>query len=318
MITLSKIAKLAHVSVSTASKAFSMSSEVSEQTRQEVFRVAQEYGCFKKFYNAKYPKFVIAVICPEFLGQHYTTMVALLQEHLLQLGCEVCVASTNFSAEAETDLLEYYHNYSNVDGIVIIDGKTAIPASYEIPVVSISPRPDPNVGVRLCTDCSEAMLQAVEHFLAHGVRRIGFLGEARTNRKLTFFRETAEARQAVCEPVVVTERRFEEGGYAAMEQLLAKGDLPRALVCAYDHLAIGAIRCLADHGLSVPEDVAILGMDDIPDAEYLLPRLSSVNFRTGEICRLAAQSILDLLHTRPAEPVITLPAQLRLRESTEF
>ena len=68
MITLSQLAKLAHVSVSTVSKAFSMSEEVNEQTREEVFRIAKEYGCFKKYYKAKYPKTVIAVICPE-LGE---------------------------------------------------------------------------------------------------------------------------------------------------------------------------------------------------------------------------------------------------------
>lgn len=318
MITLSKIAKLAHVSVSTASKAFSMSSEVSEQTRQEVFRVAQEYGCFKKFYNAKYPKFVVAVICPEFHGQHYTNMVALLQEQLLQRGCEVCVASTNFSPEAETDLLEYYHNYSNVDGIVLIDGKTEIPAAYEIPVISISPRQNPHAGACLHTDCADAMSQAIEHFLAHGVNRIGFLGETRTNRKLNFFRDTAEANHVTCDPVIVTDQRFETGGYEAMEQLLAQGTPPRAVVCAYDHLAIGAIRCLADHGLSVPRDMAVLGMDDIPEAAHLFPRLSSVNFRTREICMRAAESIVDLLNARPVEPLVTLQAQLCLRESTSF
>lgn len=70
MITLSKIALLAHVSVATVSKAFSMSSEVNEQTREMIFDIAKKYGCFKKFFNAKYPKFVVAVICPEFQSLH--------------------------------------------------------------------------------------------------------------------------------------------------------------------------------------------------------------------------------------------------------
>lgn len=63
MITLSKIAKLAHVSISTVSKSFSMSPEVNEQTREVIFSIAREHGSFKKYYNAKYPKFVVAVIC---------------------------------------------------------------------------------------------------------------------------------------------------------------------------------------------------------------------------------------------------------------
>ena len=66
MMTLSKLAKLAHVSVSTASKAFSESPDISSETREMIFSIAKAQGCFKKFYNAKYPKLVIAVIAPEF------------------------------------------------------------------------------------------------------------------------------------------------------------------------------------------------------------------------------------------------------------
>ena len=69
-MTLSRLAKLANVAVSTASKAFSMSSDINEQTREEIFRVAKENGCFKKFFNAKYPKFTVALICPEVHSQH--------------------------------------------------------------------------------------------------------------------------------------------------------------------------------------------------------------------------------------------------------
>ena len=61
-MTLTKLAKLANVSVSTASKAFSMSSEVNEETRKIIFDIAKEHGCFKKYYNANYPKLVIAIV----------------------------------------------------------------------------------------------------------------------------------------------------------------------------------------------------------------------------------------------------------------
>lgn len=73
-MTLSKLAKLANVAVSTASKAFSMSGDINEQTREEIFRIARENGCFKKFFNAKYPKFVAAVICPEVNSRHYSEL----------------------------------------------------------------------------------------------------------------------------------------------------------------------------------------------------------------------------------------------------
>ena len=105
-MTLSKLAKLANVSVSTASKAFSGSGEVNDETREMIFAVAKKYGCFKKFYNAKYPKLVIAIIAPEFESAYYTSYLSYLQKNLQDKGCEVCFSATDFDTEKEKSLVE--------------------------------------------------------------------------------------------------------------------------------------------------------------------------------------------------------------------
>ena len=87
MLTLSKLARLANVSVSTASKAFSGSAEVNEETREMIFGIARQYGCFKKFYNAKYPKLVIAIIAPELRGAYYTRYLSCIQDNLERENC---------------------------------------------------------------------------------------------------------------------------------------------------------------------------------------------------------------------------------------
>ena len=107
-MTLTKLAKIANVSVSTASKAFSGSDEVNNETKEMIFEVAREYGCFKKFYNAKYPKLMIAVIAPEFKSAYYSRYLTLLQENLEGRNCELCVSTTDFSVEREEELVEYY------------------------------------------------------------------------------------------------------------------------------------------------------------------------------------------------------------------
>lgn len=318
MITLSKIAQLAHVSVSTASKAFSMSSEVSEQTRNEIFQIAKEYGCFKKFYNAKYPKYVIAVICPEFHGEYYSGMVANLQSCLEKLGCEVCVASTNFSGSTEHDLLEYYHHYSNVDGIVIIGGLTLISSTYEIPLVSVLPIYRQPAGVCLHTEYVQALDQLVGHMKEAGVESIGFIGETRTGVKLEAFHTAMKNNGLFCNHVVVVEDRFEKGGYIGMEQLLQQPQRPQAVICAYDHMAIGAIKRLSEAGLSVPGDMMLAGMDDIPECAYLVPSLTSVNFGNETICRQAAQCVVDLLTGKEVEKEQHFTPQVYFRQSTEI
>lgn len=297
MITLSKLAALAHVSVSTASKAFSMNSEVSEQTREMIFRIAKEQGCFKKFFNAKYPKYVVAVICPEYKSHFYASALSHLQEFLSAHSCEVCVASTNFSAQTEADLLEYYSHYATVDGIIVIDGRVPLDLPKEIPVATIFPHPGCEGAITLSSDPTDAMTEAIRHFLENGITDIGFIGESYTLGKETRFRQIAQAHGLDLNPMYfsISQQRFEAGGYAAFETYLKNGHIPRAIVCAYDYMAIGAIRCASEHGLRIPEEVAFIGMDNIPENRYLNPPLSSIDFNMDRLCAIAADAIMNRL-----------------------
>lgn len=319
MITLSKLAAMAHVSVSTASKAFSMSPEVNEQTREMIFRIAREQGCFKKFFSARYPKYVIAVICPEYQSQFYFDALCALQTTLSEYGCEICVASTGFSRQKERELLEYYSHYADVDGIIMIHGSVLADFHSEVPIVTIYSSGHYGIADITC-DYRIALEQALCYYTDHGIRDIGFIGDSNTVLKLGWFREVA-AQLGLSEEelsVRVSEQRFEEGGYRAMEAFLATGKPPRGILCAYDYMAIGAIRCLHDHGLRVPEDVAVIGMDNIAQAQYLNPSLSSIQFPTAECCRSAAQAMAAYLTDKPFTPQLVLPCRLHLRESSRL
>ena len=120
MITLSKLAKLANVSVSTASKAFSGSKEVNEETRSQIFSIAKEHGVFKKFYNVKYPRLVIAVVVPEFRSRNYGPLLSEIQSALDERGCSMTVAASEFLDSENNKLYDYYSKYTDVDGIIVI------------------------------------------------------------------------------------------------------------------------------------------------------------------------------------------------------
>ncbi len=317
MFTLSKIAKLANVSVSTASKAFSMSPEVSEQTRKMIFDVAKENGCFKKFFSAKYPKLVIAVICPEFESLYYSSILSHLQINLEERGCEICVASTQFSKERGRELIEYYSKYTSVDGVVFIGEASEFDSGCDIPIVCIGSKREPSVSVGAST--KKAIEEAIDYFVSHGIRDIGFLGERLTSSKQKTVCQALEKKLgAYNEDYIAVGERFFEGGYNTMLSLIEKNKIPRALICAYDYLAIGAMRCLFDNGYRVPEDVAVLGMDDIPAAKYFNPPLSSINSSIGEVCKLAADTLINMLMGKPYEKNTVIPATLNLRRSTEI
>ncbi len=324
MITLSKIAKLANVSVSTASKAFSGSAEVSEATRERIFEIAKEYNCFKKFYNAKYSKYVISILCPEFTSAYYNRYLSLIQKYLEKENCEICVASTGFSVETEKKLVEYYNQYARVDGIIIIGSRfnpeTSQEYPTEIPIVHMDPAFEHEGCVSVSDNLPVALHSGMEYLVKKHITNIGYIGERYTSKKNEYFRQyMAELELTTSEKhIVISNERFEAGGYAAMEQIFQSNTLPRAILCAYDDMAIGAIRCILDHGLSVPEDIAILGINDIPEAPYLNPPLASISSDTDEMCHVVATSIIRQINGEEVPRNIIFPSEFILRKSFEI
>jgi len=317
-MTLSKLAKLAHVSLSTASKAFSMSSEVNEDTREMIFDIARENGCFKKFYNAKYPKLVVAVICPEFKSRYYSSLVSGIQQSLSQMGCEICVASTDFSPKKHEELYDYYNNYSNVDGIILVDCVNDDMAENNVPVVTKGKSNGKMVSVS--SNTSAGIKLALDYFLSKNIKDIGFVGESHTQPRLQIFREyLIENHIKVNEDyIAVSNGRMEVGGYEAAESMIKRNAVPRAILCAYDCMAIGVIRCLLDRGLRVPEDVAVIGINNNRESEFLNPSLSSVDLCSEKIGEEMSKAILNKIMGVETPSEIIIEPRLILRKSSEI
>ncbi len=317
MITLSKLAQLAHVSISTASKAFSGSHEVNEQTREHIFALAKEHGVFKKFYNTKYPQLVIAVIVPEFKGGHYGPFLDAFRKCLQERGCAMTVTTGEFSSEESKRVYDYYSNYTDVDGVILIDSQIPFQNELTAPTVVLS---SGDVQCDVMTDYDSALEKALVYFGSKGVSDIGILTERRTGRKLDRFKAAIEK---ICGAVddryiVVSDLRFEECGYECMMRLIEANTVPRAILCGYDEIAIGAMRALAERGFSVPKDVAIIGCNDIPSSSYTVPSLSSIDFRRADCAALAVEIMLSKIFSRPLPKERRVEAILRLRDSTNI
>ena len=120
-MTLAKIAKLANVAVSTVSKAFSDSPEISKETKEQIMKIAKETGCYEKYYKPKYNKKLIAVICPEVQGVHYTQMATYLEKRITQRGGTMLLSVSNFSPEKKAELIDYYIKYAHAEGIIVVE-----------------------------------------------------------------------------------------------------------------------------------------------------------------------------------------------------
>ena len=113
-MTMTKLAKLSGVSVSTVSKVFSGNPEISEETRNKVIALAKQAGCFEKYFKPQYSKKQIAVICPELLGIHYSKLATDIEKNFHKRSATMLLSISNFSAKTQNELIEYYVNYLQI------------------------------------------------------------------------------------------------------------------------------------------------------------------------------------------------------------
>jgi len=319
-MTLTELARLAHVSTSTASKAFALSPEVNGQTRDMIFEVAKANGCFKKFYRQEYPGLSFAVICPEFESTYYAAFISEMQKYLSKYNSEVSVAATGFDGATEQRLLEYYQRYHPVDGIILINGFTAVAPKSEVSIATVNCYTGCNGSINVKIDLQKAVDSMIGIWADKGVGEIGFIGDCYTGERLESLKRAMSKHglPEVEEYFVSTNERFERCGYLGALELIARGTLPRAILCAYDRIAIGAMRAFSERGVKVPEDVALFAVDDAPGSEYLTPSLTSISHRVDEVCQAVATSLMAKIKGEHFDSEISLGCELKLRESSEI
>lgn len=174
-------------------------------------------------------------------------------------------------------------------------------------------------------DNVRAAADAVRHLIARGHRRIAAIGTQPLEEYTTPLHRTlgyeSALRAAGLEPdpaIMLPSAHYSRAeGYAAASALIAGGDRPDAVFCYSDLLAIGAVRAVFDAGLRVPDDIAVIGIDDIEEGRYARPSLSTVSLDTGFIAREAVARVSARIEDSdlPAEQVIA-PHRLVVREST--
>ncbi|MGP3966862.1 LacI family DNA-binding transcriptional regulator [Streptomyces sp. 6N223] len=259
----------------------------------------------------------------------YVAMVRAIQSVTKAAGYRLLLHSTDAVAEDELAVVRSLGDRTS-DGLIICpiritDAHIEALTNAAGPVVVIGSLPDevPVDSVRADSVAGAAI--AVRHLYATGRRRIAFVnGPPDTvpghNRDLGYRAALAECGLAYADELVVHTEFGIETGTAAAEKLLDARPKPDALFCANDQLALGAMRALLARGLRIPGDIAVAGMDDSTLAQAGWPPLTSVDLRSSERGRRAAQLLLDRLHDPDGElptRTTTEPPRLVVRASTD-
>jgi LacI family transcriptional regulator len=327
MANLRDVAKKAGVSTATVSRALSDSVAVRPRTRSKVLRVARElryrpnrHASELRGRRSRTVGLVVANLeNPFFLDKfHY------LEREAVRRGYEVVVESTGYDPRRLWESLEGMLARS-LAGLVVSASEldASVPglfAGVDIPVVIFMS--ELNIPLSSCTRINVNDAKGVQTMVTYlrslGHRRFGFLGH-HTNVGNLKARAAAidRAVKASGRGVHLASAEIEDslaGGRLGARTLLAARPRPTAVICLNDHVAIGALREIREHGLSVPGDVSVVGFDNISLSEYTNPALTTVHVPRDYLGRLAMERIVDGGQAVPSE-VIADP-QLVIREST--
>lgn len=327
------VAQRAGVSIATVSRTVNGISTVAPDLAERVWAAIKEVGYVP---NTQARALVsgrsrlLGLVVSEITNPFFPELVQEFENLAVEQGYEVFIGSTNYDA-VRTEALVRRMLQRSVDGVAIMTfgiEEELIQKLVEraFPLVFVDAGPElPNIRL-LKVDYGEGIREAVQHLAALGHRQIAFISgplqmRSAVARRDAFLSAMAELGLTVPDQHLLEGNHTMEGGIKSMEQLLHLADLPTAVLCSNDMTAIGALHALHRTTHSVPNDVSIVGFDDVHLAQFMLPPLTTVQMSCRHLAAAAVQALRagiepDNIHALQREWPI--PTKLVVRQSTTF
>lgn len=268
----------------------------------------------------------IGFVVPDIANPAYVDMAKSVQEIAKTARFRLNLISTDANTHEEIESLKNL-KYKHLDGLILVSiapTPRLIQAIRQTngPVVAIGNFPD-DCGIdNVRVDSAAGVVKAIDHLVGQGRQRIAFINGTRStvpaeSRKQGYQTGLRKHHVPYREDLVAQEDFTMQGGYTATRMLLERQTAFDALFCASDVMAFGALRALAEVGIRVPDDVAVVGMDDIDLSKVSTPTLTSVSLLAAERGRLAAEMLVERIkHPERAAQIITISPRLVIRESS--
>ena len=330
MSTIKDVAKRAGVAPITASRVVNNSGYVSQEKRERVENAIAELGyvpnTLARSLRSRRTN-TLALVLTDITNPFWTTVARGVEDAASAAGLNVIFCNTDESEEEQDRYLKVLLQ-KQVDGILLAPAhssheQVASILSRNIPVVIIDRRID---GVEVDTvycDSEGGAYELVGHLISLGHKRIAMLNgptdvATATDRLAGYKRALAEA-NIESEGSLMFCGGFDiDSGYNMAQKVLALSPRPTALFAANNFIAIGAIRAFRDAGLSIPENMAVVGFDDLPETLVIDPFLTSAAQPAYEMGRQATTLLLDRLSGKAPDEIqeIVLPVELIIRQSS--
>jgi LacI family transcriptional regulator, galactose operon repressor len=328
-LNIAEIARRAHVSTATVSRTLNQSGAVRPETARKVWRAAAALNYYPNSHAralASGRSRLLGLIVSDITNPFFPELVHSFEALATAQRYDVILTSTDYQTAYMTNCVRRMLE-RKVDGVAIMTSEMDMAlikdlARRGVPLVFMDVG---RVGPRMShvlIDYANGIRQGVDHVLDLGHKRVGFitgpldLHSARTRRQA--FLDGLRARGINPDPKLVREgTHTADGGEQAMTALLKQSKRPSAVVCSNDWTAIGALHAIDAAGLRVPDDVSVVGFDDIPLARYTSPPLTSVRMSAGDVGSTAFDALFRLIGGERLEgDVYPVPTQLVVRRST--
>lgn len=334
MTTIRDLAKRAGVSVATVSRVLNDYPDVSEETKQRVNALVRELNYRPSAAARSLVTRRSKVIGVFFLQDHIQAMLLHPFFQEVMVGFKRAVGSAGFDLLFFTNQKPGQADFSytrrcrhhQVDGVVLMGVLRHDPGIVElaasgIPCMSVDVDILGKRAGYVISDNREGARTAVSHLVGLGHGRIGLINGFTTSPvgrdRLMGYRDALEAAGLPYRADYVVEEDFTwEHGYLGMKQFLQLPESPTAVFASGDLMAMGAIKAIQEAGLRVPEDIAVVGFDDIEVATMVHPALTTVRQQKEDLGRIAGEALIAMIEDPDAvAPIVTLPTELIIRES---
>lgn len=326
-ITIKDIAKLANVSHTTVSRALNNSPLINEETKAKIKAIAEELN-YVPNYNAK----SLVLDRSYTIGLFFSSIVQGTSPNFFFQS----ISGINSVIEEKYNIvirgIDSYKDFSTInnkrfDGIILMSQRDSDNEfiyhvkQQSIPLVILDREIEEKSLINIISNEEDASFKAVEYLIKNGHKDIGIIRgkdgfKSTKRREEGFIKALINYKIPINKDYIINGDYDMKSGYNAMKKLIDLPKRPTGIFCSNDDMAIGAIKAVFDSGLRVPEDISIVGFDDVEFSEYSTPALTTIKRPIEEISTIGGKKLIEIINSGVYEgEKIYVETNLILRDS---
>ncbi len=326
--TLKEVAEKANVSLATVSYVMNGKGDISDQTKERVLAAAEEVGYKSAARARKYggeKENIMGIVTSNFRGPFFSQLLTSVEEAAIANGCHLMAYST--ATGSSEQLLKHVFKTHRPSGLIVMaynisDDILLKYSARDFPIVTIDRSVDGEHLWSVTMDNERGAYDAVRYLVSCGHREIAFMGGSfmayeTQARYMGYCSALKEAGIDVASQLYCQGGHTESGGYSTAKILIAQKRMPSALFCANDEMALGVMLACREAGIRIPDDLSLIGFDNIETAKYVEPALTTVRQPVDEVGGMALQTLIMAIHGNNPVKHMRIPTELVIRKSVK-